>query len=127
MTTAPWKRTGSQHSSVRKSRCRWVWGVWPSFRVSLAAGLIVVGSFFLVALASSLALVRAEVEHLDANLASVIGADYSADPRGVRLAPLSEGIVDVARQDENTLQEAVPGIEIVPVYHPPTPAAAEPA
>ena len=55
-----------------------------------------------VALASTLALARAQVESVDADLASVIGADYSADPRGARLAPLSEGIVDAAREAGST-------------------------
>ena len=82
-------------------------------------------SFLLVALASTCALVRAQVEHLDADLASVIRADYSADPRGATLAPLTEGIVDVARRDESRLQETIPGIEIVPVSHQPASTVAE--
>ena len=82
-------------------------------------------SFLLVALASTCALVRAQVEHLDADLASVIRADYSADPRGATLAPLAEGIVDVARRDESRLQETIPGIEIVPVSHQPASTVAE--
>jgi hypothetical protein len=99
--------------------------VWPTLRVSVTAALIVVVSFLLVALASTLALVRAQVKTVDADLASVIRADYSADPHGATLAPLTEGIVDVARRDERRLQETIPGIEIVPVSHQPASTVAE--
>ena len=99
--------------------------MWPTLRLSVTASLIVVASFLLVALASTCALVRAQVKTVDADLASVIRADYSADPRGATIAPLTEGIVDVARRDESRLQERIPGIEIVPVSHQPPSTVAE--
>jgi hypothetical protein len=99
--------------------------VWSTLHLSVTASLIVVASFLLVALASTCALVRAQVKTVDADLASVIRADYSADPRGATIAPLTEGIVDVARRDESKLQETIPGIEIVPVSHQPPSTVAE--
>ena len=99
--------------------------MWLTLRLSVTAALVVVASFLLVALASTCALVRAQVKTVDADLASVIRADYSADPRGATLAPLTEGIMDVARRDESRLQETIPGIEIVPVSHQPASTVAQ--
>ena len=99
--------------------------MWPTLHLSVTAAVIVAASLLLVALASTCALARAQVERLDADLASVIRADYSADPRGVTLAPLTQGIVDVARRDESRLQATIPGIEIVPVSHQPASTVAE--
>ena len=72
-------------------------------------------SFVLAGVASALALARPDVERLDADLASPIRADYSADPDGTTLAPLDEGIIDVARQDVDNLRK-ISGVEIVPVF-----------
>ncbi|MCH7999560.1 MAG: DNRLRE domain-containing protein [Chloroflexi bacterium] len=82
--------------------------------VAFIASLIAI-SVVLAGVASALALARPDVERLDANLASLIRADYSADPDGTTLAPLGEGIIDVARQDEAYLRE-ISGVEIVPVF-----------
>ncbi len=78
--------------------------------------LLVAISVVLAGVASALALARPDAEHLDADLASLIRADYSADPEGARLAPLGEGIIDAVRQDERNLQEEIAGVEIVPVF-----------
>ena len=77
--------------------------------------LLVAMSVVLAGVASALALARPDAERLDADLASIIRADYSADPDGTTLAPLDEGIIDAARQDEDNLRE-VPGVHIVPVF-----------
>ncbi|MCH7522537.1 MAG: hypothetical protein IH920_02030, partial [Chloroflexi bacterium] len=82
--------------------------------VVFIASLIAI-SVVLAGVASALALARPDVERLDADLASLIRADYSADPDGTTLAPLDEGIIDVARQDEDNLRE-ISGVEIVPVF-----------
>ena len=73
-------------------------------------------SVVLAGVASALAVARPDVERLDADLASLIRADYSADPEGRRLAPLSNEIVEVVRQDQRNLQEEIAGVEIVPVF-----------
>ena len=78
--------------------------------------LLVAISVVLAGVASALAPARPNAEHLDADLASLIRADYSADPEGRRLAPLSNEIVEVVRQDERNLQEEIAGVEIVPVF-----------
>ena len=65
----------------------------------LIASLVAI-SVILAGIASTLALSRAQVEHLDADLASVIRADYSADPHRPRLAPLDEGIIEDVREDK---------------------------
>ena len=77
--------------------------------------LLVAMSVVLAGVASALALARPDAERLDADLASLIRADYSADPEGTTLAPLDKGIIDVARQDEDNLRE-ISGVEIVPVF-----------
>jgi len=78
--------------------------------------LLVAISVVLAGVASALALALPDAEHLDADMASLIRADYSADPEGRRLAPLSNEIVEVVRQDERNLQEEIAGVEIVPVF-----------
>ena len=55
---------------------------------------------------------------LKADLASRIRADYSADPTGTTLAPLDEGILKSARQDEDLLDKPSDGVEIVQVFNP---------
>ena len=78
--------------------------------------LLVAMSVVLAGVASALALARPDAERLDADLASLIRADYSADPEGTRLAPLDEGIIEDVRQDQRNLQEEIAGVEIVPVF-----------
>lgn len=73
-------------------------------------------SMILTSVASTFALGRDQVQHLDADLASLIRADYSADPGGASLAPLDERIIDAVRQDEERLQGEVSDVEIVPVF-----------
>jgi hypothetical protein len=89
-----------------------------SLSQTLAAISAIAASFLLVGLATTAAPARSQGEHLDADLSSVIRADYSADPHGATRAPLSERIVDAARVDENTLQETIPEIETVPIFRP---------
>ena len=79
--------------------------------------LLVAISVVLAGVASAFALARPDVERLDADLASRIRADYSADPEGTRLAPLDEGIIEDVREDEHRLQSGSSDIEIIPVFH----------
>ena len=65
----------------------------------LIASLVAI-SVILAGIASTIALARAQVERLDADLASAIRADYSADPHGRRLAPLDEQIIEATREDK---------------------------
>jgi hypothetical protein len=67
--------------------------------------------------ASTLALGRAQVGVLDADLASKIDADYSADPTGTRLAPLDAEIGEAVRQDELRLEDKNDDVEIVDVFY----------
>ncbi len=82
----------------------------------LIASLVAI-SVILAGIASTLALARPNVERLDADLAALIQADYSADPEGTRLAPLDERIIEDVRDDEQRLQSGSSDIEIIPVFH----------
>jgi len=89
----------------------------PAIPLVVFVGTLVAVSVVLAAAASTFALARAQVQHLDTDLASLISADYSADPEGTSLAPFEEGITDAVRQDEAQLLMDVPGVEIVPVSY----------
>ena len=67
--------------------------------------------------ASTLALGRAEVGTLGADLDALISADYSADPAGKRLAPLDAEIGEAVRQDELRLEDKNDDVEIVDVFY----------
>jgi len=83
----------------------------------LFASLVAV-SIALAGVASTFALAHRGAQGLRAELASVIRADYSADPTGTTLAPLQGGILESARRDEDRLDDAADGIEIVQVFNP---------
>ncbi len=67
--------------------------------------------------ASTLALGRAQVGNLGADLDALISADYSADPAGKRLAPLDAEIGDAVRQDELRLEDRNDDFDIVDVFY----------
>lgn len=75
-------------------------------------------SVVVAGVASTLALGRAQVGVLDADLAAMIRADYSADPDGKRLAPLDAEIGEAVRQDELRLEDRNYDLEIVDVFYP---------
>jgi hypothetical protein len=83
----------------------------------LFASLVAV-SVALAGVASTFALAHRGTQDLRTDLASVIRADYSADPTGTTLAPLQGEILESARQDEDRLDGTVDGIEIVQVFNP---------
>ena len=89
----------------------------PAVSVLVFAAFLVTVSVVLAHMAATLALARPDGERLDADLASVISADYSADPEGTRLAPLEGQIIDAVRRDEGQLLMDVPGVEIVPISY----------
>ena len=66
--------------------------------------LVVLMSVLLAFIASSLALRRPHTDALAASLKSGLVADYSTDPAGIRLAPLSEKIIDASRRDSRNLE-----------------------
>src|SRR3972149_5950577 len=91
-------------------------------RGAIPAALIVASlvaiSVALAGIASTFALADRASSELDADLASRIRADYSADPTGTTLAPLDEGLLESALQGEYRLGEAGDDIEIVQVFNP---------
>lgn len=84
--------------------------------LTLFIASLIAMSVILTSVASTFALGRAQVQHLDADLASLIRADYSPDAEGTRLAPLDERIIDAVRHDEERLEGEVSDVEIVPVF-----------
>src|SRR5438876_919527 len=66
--------------------------------------LVVALSVFLAFIASSLALARPQTGTLKASLKSALLADYSADPRGIHLAPLSEKLIEASQRDSRNLE-----------------------
>src|SRR5439155_9278133 len=66
--------------------------------------LVVALSVFLAFIASSLALARPQTGTLKASLKSGLFADYSADPRGIHLAPLSEKLIEASQRDSRNLE-----------------------
>src|SRR3990172_6723360 len=83
---------------------------------ALLIAYLVALSIVLAGVASTFALAHQDTRNLRADLASVIRADYSADPAGTTLAPLEDGIIEAARQDEDRLGEAGDAVEIVQVF-----------
>ncbi len=82
----------------------------------ILAAIVVALAMLLASAASGYALNRDNVGELGADLGSFIKADYSADPDGIRIAPLSEGVGEDARNDEENLtQEDGPGDQIVSI------------
>lgn len=71
-------------------------------RLAAIAAAIVAVSVLLAGVASTLALGRG-TGSLDTSLVSLISADYSIDPAGIRLAPLDPAIIEEARRDEEVL------------------------
>src|SRR5207249_4049861 len=67
-------------------------------------GLVVAMSVLLAFVASTLALARPQTGTLKASLESRLAADYSKDSLGIRLAPLSERIIDASRRDSQNLE-----------------------
>src|SRR5438309_8179221 len=95
--------------------------------------LVVAISVFLAFLASSLALARPQTGTLKASLKSGLFADYSADPLGIRLAPLSEKLIEASRRDTRNLEQRGNGpVELVDIFRvsgnvPATPTAPPPS
>jgi len=85
-------------------------------RGAIPAALIVASlvaiSVALAGIASTFALADRASSELEADLASRIRADYSADPAGTTLAPLDEGLLESAREDEDTLDQPSDAVEI---------------
>jgi len=80
----------------------------------ILASLVTI-SVALAGIASTFALADRGSSELNADLASRIGADYSADPAGTTLGPLAEGLLASARQDEQGLRQSGSAVEIMPV------------
>src|SRR5881396_3771691 len=96
--------------------------------------LVVALSVFLAFLASSLALARPQTGTLKASLKSGIFADYSVDPPGIRLAPLSEKLIEASRRDSRNLEQrgGNGSVELVDIFRvsgnvPATPTAPPPS
>src|SRR3990170_2010768 len=85
---------------------------------ALLIAYLVALSIVLAGVASTFALAHQGTPELQAELASRLRADYSADPTGTTLAPLQGEILESARRDEDRLDDAVDGVEIVQVFNP---------
>src|SRR5881409_2567276 len=66
--------------------------------------LVVAFSVLLAGTASTIALARPQRGTLRGSVESGLSADYSTDPGGIRLAPLSEKIIDASRRDSRNLE-----------------------
>jgi len=84
---------------------------------ALLIAYLVALSIVLAGVASTFALAHQGTPELQAELASRLRADYSADPTGTMLAPLQGEILESARRDEDRLDETGEGIEIVQVFN----------
>src|SRR3990172_9598127 len=84
---------------------------------ALLIAYLVALSIVLAGVASTFALVHQDTRNLRADLASVIRADYSADPAGTTLAPLEDCILEAARQDDKMLRDDSTDVEIVQVFY----------
>ena len=80
--------------------------------------ILIAISVALAGVAATMALADSRGHALRADLTSAIRADYSADPAGMTLAPLGDGILESARQDDHRLSEGGDGVEIVQVFNP---------
>src|SRR4029450_5595024 len=78
--------------------------------------LVVLMSVLLAFIASTLALQRPRTGTLAASLKSGLSADYSADPHGIRLAPLSQELIEAARRDDRALEQRPNGVELVQIF-----------
>src|SRR5947199_10095770 len=67
-------------------------------------GLVVAMSVLLAFVASTLALARPQTVTLKASLESRLAADYSKELLGIRLARLTERIIDASRRDSQNLE-----------------------
>ena len=83
--------------------------------IALLIAYLVALSIVLAGVASTFALAHQGTRNLRAELASQLRADYSADPAGTTLAPLEDGILEAARQDEQRLRQGGSAVEIIPV------------
>ncbi|MCI0855877.1 MAG: hypothetical protein J4N98_04250, partial [Chloroflexi bacterium] len=68
--------------------------------------LLVLASLVLTTTAGAVALSRARLGVLETETASQLQADYSADPRDIRVAPLDPRIISMAADDERNLAAA---------------------
>jgi len=96
----------------------------PELALALA---VVVGCLALTSTAAALALQRPHLEWLDTDTGSQLKADYSADPRRIRIAPLDPAIIEAAASDEETLTTTAPAPRRAEVGHMATAAPGEPA
>jgi hypothetical protein len=67
---------------------------------------LVLGCLAFTTAGAALALRRPHVEHLNTDTGSKLKADYSADPRGMRIAPLHPDVINAAVADEEALTTA---------------------
>lgn len=98
----------------------WLVALWP-FSAAALALLVIAGCFLLTMTAAALALGRPRIERLNTEMASRLEADYSADPRGLVIAPLDPAVVSAAAQDEQALSTTTDEVERVDVDHAPPP------
>jgi hypothetical protein len=75
-------------------------------RLAIIAGILVAWVMLATA-GAALALPRPKVAQLDTDNRSRLRADYSVDPRGLRMAPLNAAIVEAAIEDEEALTAPV--------------------
>jgi hypothetical protein len=85
---------------------------------------LILGSIFVTTTSAALALRLPAFERLNTETGSHLEADYSADPRGLRLPPLSVDLIQAAASDETALDAAPEGAPVrVPVAGAPTVAS----
>ncbi|MEX2245221.1 MAG: DNRLRE domain-containing protein [Dehalococcoidia bacterium] len=79
--------------------------MFSSLRQAAAAVVVVGVCLALTSTSAAFALRRAEIAWLSADTSSRLRADYSPDPRGIRLARLDPGILRAAADDDRALDE----------------------
>lgn len=87
--------------------------------------LIILASLGITTTAAALALGRSNIDVLDTETASQLKADYSADPRGIRIAPLDAAIIEAAAEDERELSTTPQLPQRIEIVHPPPPASSD--
>jgi hypothetical protein len=80
--------------------------MWSTLRTCGIVGLFVIVALACTFGAASAALVRPRVERIDIQTASLLRADYSADPRGHTQPPLLPAVIPAAASDERAAATA---------------------
>jgi hypothetical protein len=90
---------------------------------------IVIFSLLVAAIAATVAIARPDTVRLDAELASHLAADYSADPHSAHIPSLRPDVIEAAREDNAAIERGLdqPGsADVVIVFRPGVPGVTSP-